>query len=309
MSRLLIVDDDHGTRETYRAALRHEGYEVNMADSGSAAIAALSEGLPPEAVVLDLNLGDMTGYEVLRWMRARSLAVPTAVITAFRADFEPDEAIALGAVAYADQPLSIDDILTLARTLTAPPSPRDDPLLLHRRFLAGHPGALDCLASIFLKSVTRRLTRAFPLAPRDFAIDATTDACLEYAARPSRFDLSRSQSIVRFLFLIARRNLSDRLRAEAALKRREARYVAEQAVNSGFNAVRYEIDIWACIVQVTNQPGERRAAQLWLDGATNDSIAQALGHSALPVQDRRLEVRRFKDRVLKRLSRRLMRTP
>jgi hypothetical protein len=42
-------------------------------------------------------------------MRARGVVVPTAVMTAFRVAFDPDEAIALGAMAYADQPLSIDE--------------------------------------------------------------------------------------------------------------------------------------------------------------------------------------------------------
>ena len=48
--------------------------------------------------------------------------VPTAVVTAFRVEFDPDEAIALGALAYADQPLSSDTLLTTARVLIRPPS-------------------------------------------------------------------------------------------------------------------------------------------------------------------------------------------
>jgi DNA-binding response OmpR family regulator len=105
--------------------LRHAGYAVSLADSGSAAIAALSSGPETDALLLDLNLGDLTGYDVLRWMRARGIVVPTAVMTAFRVTFDPDDAIALGAMAYADQPLSIDNILALAASLTTPPSSAD----------------------------------------------------------------------------------------------------------------------------------------------------------------------------------------
>jgi CheY-like chemotaxis protein len=179
MPKVLVVDDDQGTRETWGVTLRHGRYDVHVADSGTAAITTLSRNDGIHALLLDLNLGDMTGYDVLRWMRTQAIVVPTAVMTAFPGEFDPDEAIELGATAYADQPLSIDDILALAETLTAPPSPCDDPLRLHARFLAGQPGALDCLASVFLKVLPARLGRAFPRVPWDFTFDAVTDACLE----------------------------------------------------------------------------------------------------------------------------------
>jgi CheY-like chemotaxis protein len=305
MLQVLVVDDDQGTRETLGVTLRHAGYDVHLADSGSAAITKLSSGADMHALLLDLKLGDMTGYDVLHWMRAQSVVVPTAVMTAFRAAFDPDDAIALGAIAYADQPLSIDDILALADSLTAAPSPRDDPLRLHTRFLAGHPGALDCLASVFLKVLPPRLRRAFPRVPWDFTLDAATDACLEYAANPARFDRFRSASIVDFVYLIARRNLANRVRAEIALKNREVRYAGEQMV---FLPPRLpirgsDVDLWASVSALTIHPRERRAAELWLDDAGNDAIAEALGVGHLAQEDRRREAKRFKDRLLKRLSR------
>ncbi len=53
-------------------------------------MAALSSGIRPHGLILDLKLGDMTGYDVLRWMRAQAIVVPTAVMTAFRIEFDPD---------------------------------------------------------------------------------------------------------------------------------------------------------------------------------------------------------------------------
>ena len=306
MRRVLVVDDDLGTRETYQTALRHAAYDVEVADSGSAAISALSSGRTTHGLLLDLKLGDMTGFDVLRWMRAKPLVVPTAVMTAFSAEFEADEAIALGALAYADQPLSIDDILSLARTLTEPPpTSSDDPSRLHACYLAGDPGALDVLVSVWLTALPPRLERSFPRVPWDFAADAITDACLEYAANPARFDASRSSSIVDFVFLIARRNLANRLRSEAAVKNRESRYADEQPriTPSEPNTGDRDIDLWASMMELTTDVRERRAAELWLEGGGNDVIAEALGQAHLPLQDRRREARRFKDRVLKRLSR------
>jgi hypothetical protein len=48
---------------------------------------------------------------------------------------------------------------------------------------------------------------------------------------------------------------------------------------------------------------EWRAVQLWLDDAANDAIAAALGYAQVDHQKQRREVKRFKDRLLKRLSR------
>jgi CheY-like chemotaxis protein len=310
MLRVLVVDDDLGTRAMYDAGLRHAGYAVNLADSGGAAIAALSSGAKTHAVLLDLNLGDMTGYDVLRWMRTQGIVVPTAVMTAFHFEFDPDEAIGLGAMAYADQPLSIHDVLALAESLTTPPSLLDSPQRLHARVLAGDPGALECLDTVFLKAVPARLEHAFPQAPPDFAMDAAVDASLEYGANPAKFDPSRLPSIVDFVYMVARRNLTDHLRAEAALKDREARYAAEHVgIPPDCQTRRSDIDLWASMLAVTIDPSERRAAALWLDDAGNDAIAERLGVGHLPPEDRRREAKRFKDRLRKRLSRYLRPLP
>ena len=305
MLRVLVVDDDLGTRETCGIVLRHAGYEVALADSGGAAIAVLSRDSAVHALLLDLRLGDVTGYDVLRWMRGRPLTVPTAVMTAYRAEFTPDQAIALGALAYADQPLSIDDILALVRTLTEPPASTDDPLRLHARCVAKEPGALDVLAGVLLKRITPCLERAFPLVPWDYAADAATDAVVEYALNPARFDPSRGVSIVDFVSLIGRRRLANRLRAEAARTRRETRWVAAQPPGAvpGFGDPRSDIDLWAAIMEVTIDPRERRAAEAWLDGGRHEAIAIALGAGHLPGAQQRREARRFKDRLVKRLSR------
>jgi RNA polymerase sigma-70 factor (ECF subfamily) len=311
MPRVLVVDDDLGTRETYDAALQHAGYAVNLADSGGAAIAALSSGPKTHAVLLDLKLGDMTGCDVLRWMRTQGIFVPTAVMTAFHFEFDPDEAIGLGAMAYADQPLSIDDVMALAESLTTPPSPLDSPQRLHARVLAGDPGAIECLATVFLKAVPARLEHTFPRAPSDFAMDAAVDASLEYAANPAKFDPSLLPSVVDFVYMVARRNLTDRLRSESAFEDRQARYASTQTVVLPLDRQigRSDIDLWACVLAVTIDPSERRAAKLWLDEAGNDAIAEALGVGYLPSDDQRREAKRFKDRLLKRLSRYLRPLP
>lgn len=139
----------------------------------------------------------------------------------------------------------------------------------------------------------------------EFAVDATEDASLEYGANPARFDPSRLRSVVDFVYVIARRNLLDRLRAETALKHRESAYAKEHGAVAvpQMREPRSDIDLWAGILAVTTDPKERRATELWLDGAGTLSIAQALGYGHLPADGQRAEVKRFKDRLIKRLSR------
>lgn len=204
-----------------------------------------------------------------------------------------------------------EDIVALAPTCRYPygaapfTQGEDDPQRLHDRYVAGDPDALGCLSSVFLRVLPRRLERAYPRAPWDFAEDAVLDATLEYGANPRRFDPTRCGSILDFAYLVARRNLLNRLHAESSRKAREARFAGETPafVPDDVQMERSGLDLWRAIVAVTIDSRERHAIELWLDGEGNDAIAQALGLGCVPPDVRRREAKRFKDRMVKRLSR------
>jgi DNA-binding response OmpR family regulator len=307
MLRVLVADDDLGTRETLRLVLSHEGYDVVLAHSGASAIDSLSGAHSAHAMLLDLRLGDISGFEILRWLRDESRFVPTAVITAFRYEFDPDEAIELGALAYVDRPLSLEAIVELVGSLTRPPCLQDTPNQLHARVRAGDPGAIECLHTIFLKQLPLRLRRAFPRAPADFAEDAVSTASFEYASGAARrFQDSRGSSVVDFVYAIAWRNLRDRLQSETSRLKREQRWALTQTTLSreavcARNAP--TLDVWAAILAVTKDANERRAARVWLDGGGTVEIAEALLRERLPPPDQFRAVKQFKDRMIKRLSR------
>jgi hypothetical protein len=109
--------------------------------------------------------------------------------------------------------------------------------------------------------------------------------------------------------MIARRNLANRVRSEIALKNREVRYAHDLILPRELHMRRTDIDLWDAVSAVTIRSSERRATELWLDGEGNDAIAQALGVKHLDREHRRREVKRFKDRLLKRLSRHLRADP
>jgi CheY-like chemotaxis protein len=307
MFRVLLVDDNAATLSAYGVVLRHAGYETAAAQSAAACISQLSTDARRDACLLDLNLGDGTGLDVLRWMRRANVNVPTAVMTAFSRSFNPDEAIALGAMAYVDQPVEIEQLIDLVRQLVSPPSEFDRLESLHARVLTGQLSAIECVAASLPRELPPRLRRVFPHVPSELIIDATEDAILEYAANPARFDPLRHISLKDFIGFAARRNLASTVLAESRRKRREARYAAVQPIITPVtDSEPVQFDLWACLLSVITDPVELRAAKRWLDGdRSTDALAEALGIDDLSQADRRREVKRFKDRLLKRISRHL----
>jgi DNA-binding response OmpR family regulator len=307
MPYVLCVDDDRGTRDTYRVALRREGYEVTLADSCASARRELSSGGRCDAIFLDLNLPDGTGFELLRGMRERQQFVPTAIVTAFRSEFDPDEAFDLGALAYVDQPLSYDAILALAKSLTRPLSDSDDPTRLHSRVIAGDPGALDCLCSLFMKRLPRRLQAAFPHTSFDLVEDAVGDAAMLYATGSfRRFEPESNQCVVDFVYAIAWRKLANRVHAEKSRRERERRWMAErpEVVSAALEAEHENsFDLWTTIALVVKDARELRAARILVDGGSRDEIANALRCGQLDPETRQRGVKQFRDRLIKRLSR------
>ncbi|MDR0342581.1 MAG: response regulator transcription factor [Nocardiopsaceae bacterium] len=80
MAQLLLVEDDTAIRGALIRALSERGHAVSSAPAAMTALQHVVD-TPPDLVLLDLGLPDLSGYEVLRMMRAVS-KVPVVVITA-----------------------------------------------------------------------------------------------------------------------------------------------------------------------------------------------------------------------------------
>src|SRR5690242_15909146 len=82
MKRLLLVDDDTFVLRSYRDRLSAHGFQVNTAGDGTAAIAIL-RAARPDLVVLDLMMPNLSGVDVLKFMRSetRLKATPVIVLT------------------------------------------------------------------------------------------------------------------------------------------------------------------------------------------------------------------------------------
>jgi two-component system, OmpR family, KDP operon response regulator KdpE len=110
---VLLVDDDATLRQTLGIGLRAAGHEVLIAGDGRTALQAAREDRP-DIVVLDLGLPDLSGFDVLRRLRAWS-TVPVVVLSARAESSEKVEALDLGADDYVTKPFGMEELLARVR--------------------------------------------------------------------------------------------------------------------------------------------------------------------------------------------------
>jgi CheY-like chemotaxis protein len=81
--RLLVVDDDEGSRSLVRQAVEREGWTVVEAANGVKALEAVAAGVP-DAIILDLMMPEMNGFEFVARLRERPewRAIPIVVVSA-----------------------------------------------------------------------------------------------------------------------------------------------------------------------------------------------------------------------------------
>jgi DNA-binding NtrC family response regulator len=116
--RVLVVEDEAAIRLALGGLLRREGYEVEQADSGEAALARL-RGDAFDLVLTDLALGaGASGLDVLRAVKQDRPETPVVLITAHGSEKIAVEAMKAGAEDYVPKPFDNDEIrLTLRRAL------------------------------------------------------------------------------------------------------------------------------------------------------------------------------------------------
>ncbi len=113
-SKVLVVDDEKMIRWSLGEALRSWGFEPVEAQTAAAALAAF-ESDPPAAVLLDINLPDGSGLDVLRKMRQRE---PEAIVIMITANVLVDETIAAlrgGAYDFIGKPINLEELQVTIR--------------------------------------------------------------------------------------------------------------------------------------------------------------------------------------------------
>jgi two-component system, OmpR family, response regulator len=113
---VLVVDDEPVLAELVSMALRYEGWEIATAGDGAAAIASAKEN-PPDVVVLDVMLPDMSGLEVLRKLRERIPHLPLLLLTAKDSVEDRIAGLTAGGDDYVTKPFSLAEVVARVQAI------------------------------------------------------------------------------------------------------------------------------------------------------------------------------------------------
>ncbi|HZZ46025.1 MAG TPA: response regulator transcription factor [Pseudonocardia sp.] len=114
--RILVVDDDRAVRESLRRSLAFNGYQVDLATDGQAALTAVTMARP-DAMVLDVMMPRLDGLEVCRRLRGSGDDLPILVLTARDAVSDRVAGLDAGADDYLPKPFALEELLARLRAL------------------------------------------------------------------------------------------------------------------------------------------------------------------------------------------------
>ena len=174
--RLLVAEDDTKLARALAKGMRHEGYAVDVAETGDDAL-TYARVWDYDAIVLDVMLPGRSGFDVCRALRERDCRAPVLMLTARRAVTDRITGLDAGADDYLVKPFDFGELLARVRALVRR-GPRERPLQLEVDGLVVDPAT---------RTVTRD-GRAVELTPREFAL-------IEFIAAHSGEELSRARLI------------------------------------------------------------------------------------------------------------------
>jgi DNA-binding response OmpR family regulator len=134
MRKILLVDDEPSLQKMLTHALEREGFHVQVAGDGEAALEAF-KAYEPHLIVLDIMLPKLDGTEVIRRIRAQS-DVPVIMLTARDDEIDRVVGLELGADDYVTKPFAVRELVARVRAImrraAVPAGQRPDELTYDR---------------------------------------------------------------------------------------------------------------------------------------------------------------------------------
>ena len=156
--RVLLVEDEPRLAATLSRGLKAEGFVVVSVDTG---IEGLHEAIENsfDVVVLDVMLPGLSGYEVLRRMRAQDVWTPVLMLTAKDGEYDQTDAFDLGADDYLTKPFSFRVLVARLRALVRRGAP-ERPVVLTAGSLSLDPA----------RHTVERGATPITLTPREYGV-------------------------------------------------------------------------------------------------------------------------------------------
>jgi DNA-binding response OmpR family regulator len=155
---MLVVEDEANLADALRAGLTAEGFAVDVAGTGIDGL-RLAREHSYDAIVLDIMLPRMSGYDVCRTLRREKIWTPVLMLTAKDGEYDQADGLDLGADGYLTKPVSFVVLLAHLRALV-------------RRGTVERPAVLR-VGGLELDPSEHRVTRdgvPVELRPREFAL-------------------------------------------------------------------------------------------------------------------------------------------
>ncbi|MBC8992939.1 MULTISPECIES: response regulator transcription factor [Micromonospora] len=156
--RLLVVEDETRLAAALRRGLSAEGFAVDVAATGPAGLDAARHG-EYDAMILDVMLPGLSGYEVVRRLRAEQRWLPVLMLSAKDGEYDQADGLDCGADDYLTKPFSYVVLLARLRALLRRGAPRRPTVLT--------------VGDLRLDPARRRVTRAdaeVVLTSREYAL-------------------------------------------------------------------------------------------------------------------------------------------
>jgi two-component system OmpR family response regulator len=175
-SHLLIVDDEENLRSMLSAALQHHGYAVTTAADGRTALEVVATERP-DAILLDVMMPDLDGFEVCRRLRTAGDRTPVLFLTARDATEDKVRGLTTGGDDYLPKPFSLDELVA-----------RVEAVLRRANGRGSDSAVLEC-ADLTLDDEAHRVRRA----GNDVALSPTEYQLLRYLLINQGRVLSKAQ--------------------------------------------------------------------------------------------------------------------
>jgi two-component system, OmpR family, response regulator len=120
--RILVAEDEADLARTLRKALAEDGYAVDLAPTGDAALDKASV-IPYDTILLDMMLPGRSGLAVLAALRERGIRTPVLILTARDAVDDKVRGLNVGADDYMTKPFALTELLARVRALIRRASP------------------------------------------------------------------------------------------------------------------------------------------------------------------------------------------
>src|SRR5437867_7330826 len=171
-TRIMVVDDDVNMRELMITLLESESYEVIPAESAAAAQAAL-EGPQPDAVLLDLQLPDGHGLDLLPSIKKQWPETEVIVLTGNATFHDAVEATKRGAYHFQNKPVDPKNLMVLVKRALEHKQLNEEASSLRQALSTMTGGASPIFQSAGMKNVVRTVER---VAPSDVSLLLTGES-------------------------------------------------------------------------------------------------------------------------------------